>query len=443
MINRKRTIRFALLLSTLLAATTASAIPEYIESERPAAGDVDETPEPMEFSLRRPEILEAFTTLRETFREGTLDLRLRNYYFDRYRKNAPDSEAWTQGGWLNYETPWWKNRLRIETTLYTSQKLYGPDDKDGTLLLKDGQESFTVLGEAYLEAKLIEGMEVKLYRQVLNIPYMNRDDNRMVPNTFEGLTMIDASRDNFVYGFGQIERIKTKNSTQFVSMTEAGGIDGRHKGVSVAGFRYDFRDGSSIGAYNQYGWDFMNIFYAEGNSRPRKRGDWGLQFSAQYTDQRAAGDELAGDFDTYTYGLKAETGFRGTILKLAYTSTANNAGIRSPWGGKPSYLSIMIEDFDRAGEDAWLIGLSSDFSYFGDNGFSGFINYAKGDTPDKGRIASADQSEFDVTLDYRFREGIMKGFWVRVRGASVDRDGSSGKDVRDFRVILNHDIAIF
>ena len=266
------TSRYLLALSLALTAASVRPAPEYIESVLPPAGDTDETVEPIEFTLRRPARVRAFKSLGETFREGTLDLHLRNYYFDRYRQNQPDSEAWAQGGWLSYGTPWWKNRLRLRTTLYTTQKLYGPDDKDGTLLLKPGQEGFTVLGEAYLEAQPVENMSLKLYRQTLSVPYLNRQDNRMIPNTFEGITLIDTSRERFAYGFGHIQRIKTRNSSQFESMTEAAGIDDRHRGVSVAGFRYRLPWDSSLGAFNLYGWDFMNTFYAEGNARPLSRG---------------------------------------------------------------------------------------------------------------------------------------------------------------------------
>jgi len=435
--------RYTLVLATLLGSQSALAASEYIESEHPPAGDIDATVEPIEFALRRPAPARVFRTLRETLRQGNLDLHLRNYYFDRYRENAPDSEAWAQGGWLGYETPWWKDRLRLGVTLYTSQKLYGPQDKDGTLLLKPGQDGFSVLGEAFLEAQPAENVHLKLYRQALSAPYLNRQDNRMIPNTFEGLTLIDTSRPQFAYAFGQLQRIKTRNSSRFESMTEAAGIEDRHRGVSAGGFRYSAMRGFNLGAFNVYGWDFMNTLYAEVNSRPHTEGDWDIQFSAQYTDQRAVGDELAGDFDTRSYGIKAATSYLGLVATLAYTSTANNAGIRSPWGGKPSYLSLMIEDFDRAGEDAWLIGLSSDFSGFGDNGFSAFVNYARGDTPESGRTASPDQSELDITVDYRFRAGVLKGLWIRARSAYVDRDGDTGNDIRDHRVILNYEVPVF
>ncbi len=78
----------------------------------------------------------------------------RVYYFDRHRENVFDSQALAYGGGLVYGSGWWRDRVKLNASLYTTQKAYGPDDKDGTLLLKPGQEGFWVLGEANVELKL-------------------------------------------------------------------------------------------------------------------------------------------------------------------------------------------------------------------------------------------------------------------------------------------------
>ena len=59
--------------------------------------------------------------------------------------------------------------------------------------------------------------------------------------------------------------------------------------------------------------------------------------------------------------------------------------------------------------------------------------------PDSGSNASPDQSEFDVTLDYKPAAGLLKGFWFRLRGALVDQEGSGGTDLKDIRFIVNYD----
>jgi len=129
-------------------------------------------------------------------------------------------------------------------------------------------------------------------------------------------------------------------------------------------------------------------------------------------------------------------------LTVAYTTTDEGSETQSPFGGHPSYISLMIKDFNRAGEDAWLVGLSYDFSRIGLDGLNAFGRYAYGNTPDSRAVASPDQDELDLTVDYRFKEGFLKGLWLRLRGAYLDQEGPEARDVTNIRVILNYDIQI-
>ena len=432
------------LILLLGAARLAHAAPEYIQVERTGAGSVGTSVESGEYSFKPRAPTRVFAKLGDVLSESTLNLHLRNFYFGRNRKTQQNIEAWAQGGALDFATPWWEDRLHLGATLHTSQKLYGPADKDGSRLLEPGQKSFTVLGQAYLEARLYKQLTLKAYRQQSNLPYLNGLDTRMIPNTFESVALFDFSGKRFVYGLARTWGMKQRDADKFVSMTEAAGIDGPDRAVSTAAARYTFSNGANIAAVNHYGRDFMNIFYSEVNSRTRTRTreGMGFQFSAQYTNQRSVGDQLGGDFDTSTWGAKLAASHGGLLFTLARTSTTNNTGIRNDWGGDPSYISIIIENFNRAGEDAWLLGLSSDFSYFGDNGFSAFINYARGDTPDNGKNASPDQSELDLTLDYKPRTGLAKGLWFRLRGAFVDQDGNNDNDLREIHLIANYDFSV-
>ena len=53
----------------------------------------------------------------------------------------------------------------------------------------------------------------------------------------------------------------------------------------------------------------------------------------------------------------------------------------------------MVESFNRADEDAGLVGASYDFAEIGLPGLSSFLIHAQGDTPDSGSNASPDQRE--------------------------------------------------
>jgi hypothetical protein len=90
-----------------LTTQLARAAPEYIQSEQTAPASVHESVESVEHAFRLPGPSRVFTRLGQVFREGTLDLHLRNYYFHRELEDSPNLETWAQGGSLSYATPWW------------------------------------------------------------------------------------------------------------------------------------------------------------------------------------------------------------------------------------------------------------------------------------------------------------------------------------------------
>ncbi len=55
-----------------------------------------------------------------------------------------------------------------------------------------------------------------------------------------------------------------------------------------------------------------------------------------------------------------------------------------------------------------------------------------------GRSSLPDQSELDVTVDYRMPEGRFRGFWIRLRGALAEQS-VTGDSVEDYRPIVNYE----
>jgi hypothetical protein len=391
-----------------------------------------------------PTFREKMKSLPPFWRDTSLLLHFRTYYFYRDIEPAIKSEAWALGGWIDYKSGLWKNRLQIGLVGYTSQKLYGPEDRAGTLLLEPGQQSFSVLGQAYLDLRIIDGMSLRLYRQTFSMPYLNKQDSRMVPNTFEAyaLKWFGVQNTNTDLIIAHVTKMKTRNSSTFECMSEITGNDDTCEGLTTAGARYTFSQGSEIGAFNLYSWDLWNTFYAEayGTWEPTAKTD--IRLSLQLTDQRSVGDELDGEFDTYLFGGKAAASYQGGILSFAFSTTGSGSRILNPYGSSPGYLSLMLRDFSRADEDAWLVGLSYSFSKLGFGGLSMFTNYARGNTPDSGENASPDQEEIDLTVDYRFKRDFLKGLWLRVRGAYLNQDGPEGNDVKQFRAIINYELPV-
>src|SRR5262252_6100696 len=115
-------------------------------------------------------------TLPPFLRDSQVGVNLRLYYFNQANHVAPpksDNEALTIGGSLAYQTGWLADILRLGIEGFGSLKLYGPEDRDGTLLLLPGQLSYAALGRAYGEVQYAEYTAL-LYRQYIDTPYVNQ-----------------------------------------------------------------------------------------------------------------------------------------------------------------------------------------------------------------------------------------------------------------------------
>ncbi|UHD17626.1 OprD family outer membrane porin [Thiocapsa bogorovii] len=368
--------------------------------------------------------------------------QFRTYYLERLRDGATDSQAWAAGGSLGFKSGLWRERVGFGLTLYTSQPVYAPKDKPGSGLLAPVQDGYTVLGESYLLLRPFGTSHLQLWRQGMELPYVNKHDTRMTPNTFEAYLLFDRDAKRFNYVLGYIDKIRKRTETTWQSLSSAAGADANH-GAGVLGARWRFGEGANIGAVDIFGIDTFNTFYTEATRALTPTDDEAeleMRLSAQYTDQRSVGEELIGRFQTYQVGGKFDIGAYGVTLTLAYTDTGSGADIQNPWGGVPSYNSVIVGDFDSAGERAWRVGAAYDFGRIGGlAGVSGFVNYTAGDTPDSGSNASPNTDELDFTLDWRPKNGSLEGLWLRGRVAVINAAGPGAVDQLDFRVILNYD----
>jgi hypothetical protein len=327
---------------------------------------------------------------------------------------------------------------------YTSQRLYGPDDRDGTLLLKEGQHGYEVVGQLYGRVKLFENNFVNLYRYEYNTPYINKNDNRMTPNTFEGYTFNGAygGKDGalgFKYGGGYITQIKERNADHFVWMSKDAGADVK-RGVGLAGGTVSYK-GLSVGAINYYSNDIINIFYTEGSYKLRVTDRLGLLFAAQWTDQRSTGNDLLKgfSFSSNQVGLKTDISYGGAVLTFGYTYTNSGDDMQNPWSGYPGYTSVQVQDFNRAGEEAFMVKASYDFTRLGLEGVTAYALFVHG----WDRVASvANENEFDADIQWRPQWKFLKGLWFRTRYAMVHQYERPNDTINDFRIIVNYDIPL-
>ena len=363
-------------------------------------------------------------------------LHLRSYYFDQESLSGKASTAWALGGWAGLRTPWLGDVLQFGVVGYTSQRLYGPEDKGGTLLLQADQDAINVVGLAW-GAVRFAGQTFTAYRQLIERPFINPMDNRMVPNTFEAYTLSGAAGE-FAYTGGYITKIKTRAADRFVSMSQAAGGSGSNEGLYFAGTNWDFMKDGRLRADLQYGVDTYNTFYIDGRYPIALGEKTRLTLGAQYFPQSSVGDQQIGDFSTWGAGAQASLAHGPFGATLSLTRTGSDFATQSPYGDHPSYLNQQEVAFNSAGERAWGLSGNINFAQFGAPGLSAAVAYASGsDRQANGTGAPLpDRYETDLRTDYRFgKEHLLAGLVITLRYAWLREGGASQPQGR---VIVNY-----
>ena len=371
-------------------------------------------------------------------RDTEFRFNLRNYFFDRHKFDGSTSRAWAIGGWAGVKSGYLFDHLSVGATVYTSQRLSGAADTDGTLLLGPGQKGYTVLGEAYVDLRIIKGLNLFVGRKEFDSPYINKNDTRMTPNTFEMIVLegnyaFDEKDETIRYGLGYFDKIKDRNSDEFVSMSEDAGA-GVDRGVYTAGAVYK-KKGFSIGAIDYFCPDTINILYAEAKV-DIPIGDWRPKLYFQFTDQHSVGSNaLTGDpFSVQQFGVKLDMPVKNALFSVGYTQNGGGEDMQYPWSGYPGYTAVQVQDFNRAGEGAFL--LRAGYEVEAIKGLSAYALAVLGTDPSG--ASQYRQNEYDLNIQFAPPEGLLKGLSLRVRYGVVHQFGGNVDDLTDFRVICNY-----
>jgi len=421
-------------------------------------------PDPDEIPLLRriPEVTAGMREMPAFLRDTDLRLQLRTYYFNQGDSAGAVSEAWAGGGSLAYASGWLLDTFQMGATVFTSIPLYAPADRDGTELLRPHQKGFIVPAIAYGALRYKEYAFLTGYRQLVDQTYVNPDEGRsMAPNTFEGVTL--KGHAGWVdYLVGYLTRMKPRNADSFISMAEAAGVNGNGGGLVLAGVKLTpaslspqgrgqgegWWRGFKMEVSNQFGNDVFNTAYGQVDYAHAFTPDLGLTLSGQYTDQRAVGDALLDgskfkDWVTSVGGARVQLEYEGLTLTSAFSVTGKGHNIQTPYGNYPGYFSLLVNNFDRAGEVAWQVGLAYEFSRVLP-GLSAEFILAQGTSAvnPRTRKPEPDEREYDLTIDYRApKTSALRGFGFHARGGIVDIQGSSKPDYQ-IRLILNYEIPL-
>ena len=236
-----------------------------------------------------------------------MTLHFRSYYFDRLNPGDVTHAAWAAGGWVGYHSGWIGDVLRFGAVAYTSQKLWGPLDKDGSGLLAPGQEPYSVIGESYVSLKLWEQV-LTGGRFLVNQPEINATDNRMTPITYSGGNLAgQLARRRLLPGLPERDQAEDQRDASSTSSPPPASPARQRAAVAGGCVRqatpdFDWR----LSSY--YVPNVLNSNYADFAWRTQLSAEYRLQLGAQAMVQSGVGEQLltGSSFSTWSGGLKAD-----------------------------------------------------------------------------------------------------------------------------------------
>ena len=443
--------------------------------------------------------IKSVNDLSSMFTQGKVSGQIRAFYIDREYQGSSGASTHRNslalGGHLKFETAAY-NGLSLGSAFYTTNDIgsgigYGTGAKQDPSLLGTGKDSFSIIGEAYVNYDMLQlGTKtvLKLGYQRYDTPMIGSDDARMLPNTFKVYKLVNKDFADLelqlahvdAIAYGSFSEIYLENADGTV---KAGGLLGATSGYSF--------DGAKTGKYlnmgqaavgkntagvtnlqakytaknfhvevsNDYAWDLYNTLYADAGA------SWDCLLNsnihpfvqAQVIKQDNVGDKYMkfstlggnGEIDSLYWAAKAGAKYAGFSAYLAYSQTgANNStdtayknAIITQFGGMPAFTQGMVTRHQFiAGTKATKIAAAYSFKKMGINLSTAayYVSFDMDANSGYGVARTATESGFDI----KYYPAAVKKLQLRFRGNFPRKyaEATAGNDLgwNEYRLIANY-----
>ncbi|SFA99989.1 OprD family porin [Azotobacter beijerinckii] len=395
--------------------------------------------------------------------DSTATLQLRNYYFMRDfsdiqgRNQQSKAEEWAQGFILNFKSGYTPGPVGfgLDVLGLMGVKLDSNSDRTNTGLLpvhNDGKaaDNYGRLGLT-LKARF-SGTELRYGEQTPNLPILAHTDNRLLPQTYRGTTLISREIPGLTLQAGRLNTAVMRNSTDHQKMTALiinDPINPRRLAYAT-GDHYNYIGGDYSFNANRTTLSFwqgqlediyQQRFYGIKHALPL--GAWTLSSDIGYFTATEDGHSKVGNLDNQlAYGLFSAK-YKGHTFHVGYQGVYGDDGFLrigdtlSPLGNElPTY------QFSAPDERSWQIRYDFDFAGVGLPGLTSTVRYVKGDNVDTGaRGFEGEDWERDLDLAYTIQSGPLKNVSIRWRNATARSNYAT--DIDENRLIVNYPIKLF
>jgi hypothetical protein len=444
---------------------------------------------------------EDVSTISDMFEKGILYGRLRsNYFYWDWSKEIDgkqkDNYALGVGGSLVFKTGR-MNNISATIGLYTTQNPFYHMDKEDVGYAKAGKDTFSrykvssdngwgmsVLGQAYLQYDAFEKTAIRVGRQMFHSVFTKSNDTKMIPNTFDGLTVESRDLENTTIQLAAFNAQKLRDHTTTHDVITYGDSRGEswnnnddsavHKGLSYANFKAngdDVHHQLYIGTVENRWADkrlqtvvsylavpdvVSNLTFEAHYKIPA--GEWTVTPGFRYMKQmdngggEVGGASLKGTLASWESGdnkrgydspdsldssllagrvvLKNKS--KTTKLLYGYSKIEDKADIVAPWRGFPTggYTRAMAQYNWTANTVSQMVQATYDFNKADIiSGFKSTVRYAIMDFDDDKQDTIADRSILHIDFWKTFED--LPNFETKVRVGIVNSDDGGQYDKTD------------
>ncbi|MDB5982504.1 MAG: oprD3 [Pseudomonas sp.] len=406
--------------------------------------------------------------------DTSLNLLLRNYYFNRDNKNgAHDSVDWTQGFRANLSSGFTQGTVGfgVDAFGYLAVKLDGSPGKTGTNNLAvgaDGPNDSDGKAGAALKVRVSKTMLEIGQQQPTTAPVFAIGGSRILPQTATGITLMSSEIKGLDLEAGHFT--SASSESQMNSDGELGSEYATNgataKSINYGGGKYAITDSLSASLYYGKLEDIWNQYYTNLNYTLPLDGDQSLAFDFNYYLTRDTGSAKVGKIDNNSFSLQAAYSFlTAHTVTLAFQKVNGNTpfdyvGVGDNNRGADSIFlanSIQYSDFNSPGEKSAQIRYDLNMASFGVPGLTFMTRYVYGWDIDYSKVnpdggyggyfsaTATDVSHHETNLEAKYvvQTGPVKNLSFRIRQAWHTADaGQIDGDTKEFRLIVDYPISV-
>lgn len=412
-------------------------------------------------------------TSKDGFIDGSsLNLHLRNYYMnhDIRSSHLDDSKEWGQGFIAKFSSGFTPGVVGFGLDAYgmLGLKLDGGGGTDGSSILPVGSGNgkaptdFSSGGAAFKMRAF--DTELKAGDLFLTNPVIAGGETRMLPQTFQGISLTNHSFAGWMFEGGQVSFDKPYNQSGMQRLTTTYGDlgDQTTKHLTWAGAAFSGMPEITSNLYAAQLKDVWNQYYYDLDYTHTLSDSVTLNPGLHFYHTQDSGKALLGDIDNNTFSLHLAVGIDGHKVTAVYQRVNGNTPFDYINQGDSVYLdnSQQYSDFNGPNERSWKLQYEYDFAGLGIPGLTSSASYSRGELDltkaDPNSIGysnwynpdgkNAHHWERDVGLKYVVQEGKAKNLgltlrWATNRGNAVYQ--TVDHDVDEYRVIIDYPLDVF